>query len=260
MKMKKNFGKLLFGLAVILLTITGAHAGEVLKVGLAPPLTGDMAAYSEAMGAKCMANMINKKAGPNDITVDLTIEDSRTDPQLASSIVQKYLDAGAVMVHGICWPDSLIPVSKMAEPYNAFVFSAQTTEVDMHDMKLQNFVELPAPDDVAASAMASTTYDKGARTAVIFTSEDGGSWTAKTPVWFGEAFEKLGGKVIKKLNHAIGTTDYSPQITEIMNIKPRYTSITRGSLETVSAVPTAMISPMSITVTFSHRSMINLRS
>ena len=48
MKMKKIFGKLLFGLAVILLTITGAHAGEVLKVGLAPPLTGDMAAYSEA--------------------------------------------------------------------------------------------------------------------------------------------------------------------------------------------------------------------
>ena len=218
--MIKVLGRILICMVMTLLTIGEAYSGEVLKIGLAPPLTGDMAPYSEALGAKCMAEMINEKSGSAGITVELFMEDCRSQPELASTIVQKYLDAGAVMVHGICWPDSLIPVSKMASPYNAFVFSAQTTEVEMNDLKLENFIQLPAPDDVPASAMATTVYDKGARTAAIFTSKDGGSWTANTPVWFGEAFEKLGGKVIKKLNHSIGTTDYSPQITEIMNMKP----------------------------------------
>jgi len=221
MKMRRNFLKLSCSLVVILLTITGAYAGEVLKIGLANPMTGDYAPYGEGNGAACMVEMINKTAGPDDITVELMMEDSRSDPQLTLSLAQKYLDAGAVIVHGTPFPDSLIPMAKMAEKYNAIVYSPQITQVEMHETGLTNFVAGVSPDDVAASAMASTVYDKGARAAVLMTSEDAGSWSAGTPVWFGEAFEKLGGKVVGKFNHSIGTSDWSPQITELMNIKPR---------------------------------------
>ena len=220
MKMRKNFLKLLCSLVVILLTTTGAYAGRVLKIGLANPMTGDYAPYGEGNGAACMADMINKAAGPNDITVELMMEDSRSDPQLTLSLAQKYLDAGAVIVHGTPFPDSLIPMAKMGESFNAMVYSPQITQVEMHEIGLVNFIAGVSPDDVAASAMASAVYGKGARTAVIMTSEDGGSWSAGTPVWFGEAFEKLGGKVVGKMNHSIGTSDWSPQITELMKNKP----------------------------------------
>jgi len=118
MKMRRNFLKLSCSLVVILLTITGAYAGEVLKIGLANPMTGDYAPYGEGNGAACMVEMINKTAGPDDITVELMMEDSRSDPQLTLSLAQKYLDAGAVIVHGTPFPDSLIPMAKMAEKYN----------------------------------------------------------------------------------------------------------------------------------------------
>lgn len=91
----------------------------------------------------------------------------------------------------------------------------------MHETGLTNFIAGVSPDDIAASAMASAVYAKGARNAVIMTSDDAGSWSAGTPVWFGEAMERLGGKVVAKFNHSIGTSDWSPQITEMMRVEPR---------------------------------------
>lgn len=218
MKTKKKIAAVLGGCVIISLTATLAYSGDVLKIGLANPMTGDYAPYGEGNGAACMVEMINKSAGPDDIKIELMMEDSRSDPQLTLSLAQKYLDAGAVIVHGTPFPDSLIPMAKMAEKYNAMVYSPQITQVEMHETGLINFIAGVSPDDVAASAMASTMYKKGARKAVLMTSEDAGSWSAGTPVWFGEAFEKLGGKVVGKFNHSIGTNDWSPQVTEIMNI------------------------------------------
>jgi branched-chain amino acid transport system substrate-binding protein len=66
-----------------------------------------------------------------------------------------------------------------------------------------------------AAATADAVYAAGGRNAVILTSEDGASWSAKTPEWFGEALEKQGGKVVGKLAYSFGTTDWSPQIASI---------------------------------------------
>jgi branched-chain amino acid transport system substrate-binding protein len=202
------------------LVLAGSASAEVLKIGLANPMTGDYAPYGEGNGAACMAEIINEAAAAGDVKVEIMMEDSRSDPQLTLSLAQKYLDAGAVIVHGTPFPDSLIPMAAMAQGFGAIVYSPQITQVEMHEAGLTNFTAGVVPDDVGASALASAVYAKGARNAVLMTSEDAGSWTAGTPVWFGEAFEALGGKVIAKLNHSIGTADWSPQVTEIMAMSP----------------------------------------
>lgn len=198
---------------------TPAGAENTLTIGLAAPLTGSYAPYNEARGVQCEADRINK--ANEGITVKVLMEDSRSDPQLTLSLAQKYLDDKAVVVHGTPFPDSLIPMAKMAEAYNALVYSAQITQVEMHESGLTNFLANVVPDDVGASALASAVYAKGARSVVLMTSDSAGSWSAKTPEWFGEAFEKLGGKVVGRLNHTIGTSDWSPQVANIQAMSPQ---------------------------------------
>lgn len=86
------------------------------------------------------------------------------------------------------------------------------------------------PDPVNAAATAEAVYKAGARSAVIMTSADAGSWSEKLPEWFGEAFEHYGGKVTDKLTHSLGTTDWSPQIARIKAIEPAPDAIMISSM------------------------------
>ncbi|WP_292160789.1 ABC transporter substrate-binding protein [Mesorhizobium sp.] len=209
--------RLTLGAAVLtagLLQAAHAGAGD-LKIGLAVAMTGTYAPYSEAEGARCMADKLNKAAGAGDPKIELMIEDNRSDPQLSVSLGQKFLDAGAQIITGVPFPDALIPTAQIAEPYGATVFSAPNTQVEMQQAGLDNFIAGAVPDPINAAATANALYGKGARTAALLVSPDAGSYSEKLPEWFGEVFEHLGGKVVSKLNYSWGTTDWSPQIASI---------------------------------------------
>lgn len=209
--------RLALGAAVLaagFMQATAAKADE-LKIGLAVAMTGSYAPYSEAEGARCMADRLNKTAGSEDPKIELMIEDNRSDPQLSVSLGQKFLDAGAQVITGVPFPDALIPTAQIAEPYGATVFSAPNTQLEMQQAGLDNFIAGAVPDPINAAATANALYGKGARTAALLVSPDAGSYSEKLPEWFGQVFEHLGGKVVAKLNYSWGTTDWSPQIASI---------------------------------------------
>lgn len=209
--------KLALGAVVLAAGIMQAATAEAddLKIGLAVAMTGSYAPYSEAEGARCMADKLNKTAGADDPKIELMIEDNRSDPQLSVSLGQKFLDAGAQVITGVPFPDALIPTAQIAEPYGATVFSAPNTQLEMQQAGLDNFIAGAVPDPINAAATANALYGEGARTAALLVSPDAGSYSEKLPEWFGQVFEHLGGKVVTKLNYSWGTTDWSPQIASI---------------------------------------------
>lgn len=221
-----------FGMAAVaagLLPQAAASAAEI-TIGLAAPLTGAYAPYTESEGARCMADKLNKAAGGSDPKLKILVEDSRSDPQLSVSLGQKFLDEGAQVITGVPFPDSLIPMTQMAEPYGATVFSAPNTQVEMQQAGFDNFLAGAVPDPINAAATAEVAYDKGARTVVLLTSADAGSWSEKLPEWFGESFEHKGGKVLGKFTHSIGTTDWSPQIARIKALETQPDAIHISSI------------------------------
>lgn len=225
MTSQKRIG-LALGLAFALPAAAAAE-GE-LKIGLAASLTGAYAPYAEVEGARCMAEKLNKAGtGPK---VELLVEDTRSDPQLSVTIAQKFLDQGAQVITGIPFPDSLIPLSQLAQPYGATVFSAPNTQVEMQVAGFENFLAGAVPDPVNGAATAEEVYKQGARTAVILTSADAGSWSEMLPEWFGQSFEHHGGKVVGKLTHSLGTTDWSPQIAQIKAMDPAPDAIMLSSM------------------------------
>lgn len=194
-------------------------AEETIKIGLGVPMTGDYAPYAEWQGAKCMAEMINAEGGVNGMKIEVLVQDSGADTQTAISLAQKFLDEGAVMIGTIPFSDTMIPVAQVAAPYNVSIFQPQSTQVEMHAGIVDNFFTGVSPDPFTATAAANHALAQGVKNVVLFTSDEGGSWSARTPLWFGDVIEAGGGKVLAKLNFGFGTSDWSPQIAEIKALK-----------------------------------------
>ncbi|MDP2121668.1 MAG: ABC transporter substrate-binding protein [Hoeflea sp.] len=221
MNTRYNLKNALMATTVGLAAMTGAAAAEeTIKIGLPVPLTGDYAPYNEVDGAKCMAEMINRDGGINGRKFELLIQDTGSDTQSAISLTEKYVSQGVVAISTIPFSDTMIPVAQVAAAGGVTVIQSQSTQVEMHSGVVDNFLTNVSPDPYTAAAAANYALAQGVKNVVIFTSDDGGSWSAKTPEWFAEVIEANGGKLQKKLNYTSGTTDWSPQIAELKALDP----------------------------------------
>ncbi|MDZ7601621.1 MAG: ABC transporter substrate-binding protein [Hoeflea sp.] len=221
MSTRYNLKNALMATTVGLAAMTGAAAAEeTIKIGLPVPLTGDYAPYNEVDGAKCMAEMINRDGGINGRKFELLIQDTGSDTQSAISLTEKYVSQGVVAISTIPFSDTMIPVAQVAAAGGVTVIQSQSTQVEMHSGVVDNFLTNVSPDPYTAAAAANYALAQGVKNVVIFTSDDGGSWSAKTPEWFAEVIEANGGKLQKKLNYTSGTTDWSPQIAELKALDP----------------------------------------
>ena len=197
-----------------------ASAQTTIKVGFPVPLTGEYAPYAEIQGARCMAEMINRDGGVNGMMFELLVQDTGTDTQTAISLAQKFLEEGVIAIGTIPFSDTMIPVAQLAAEYDVTVLQAQSTQVEMHAGIVDNFISNVSPDPFTAAAGAEFSLANGVRNVVLLTSDDGGSWSAKTPLWYGEVIEAAGGTVQAALNFSIPTSDWSPQIAEIRKLDP----------------------------------------
>ena len=196
------------------------HADETIKVGLAVPLTGNFAPYNEVAGAQCMVKLINDALGINGEQIELLIQDTGADTQTAISVSKRFLSNGIVALGTIPFSDTMIPVAQIAAANGVTVVQSQSTQVEMHTGLVDNFLSNVAPDPYTANAAANYALSLGVKNIAIFTSDEGGSWSARTPEWFAQVIEANGGKLQARLNYTAGTSDWSPQIAELKAMKP----------------------------------------
>ena len=228
--MEKTMKKIF--ITITLLAMALPVYADTIKIGLGIPMTGDYAPYSEWQGARCMAEMINAKGGVNGMQIEVLTQDSGADTQTAISLAQKFLDEGVVMLGTIPFSDTMIPVAQIAQPYGVSIFQPQSTQVEMHAGIVNNFFTGVSPDPFTATAAANYALEQGVQNVVLMTSDEGGSWSARTPLWFGDVVEAGGGKVLSKMNFSFGTSDWSPQIAEMKALN-----------ETIDAVYISSIMP-----------------
>ncbi len=198
-----------------------AMAADTIKIGFAVPLTGEYAPYTSVQGARCMAEMINRDGGVDGKMFEVLVQDVGSDSQAAISISEKFLEEGAITISTIPFSDTMIPVAQLAASYGATVIQAQSTQVEMHAGIVDNFITNVSPDPFTATAGANFALENGVKNVVLFTSDEGGSWSARTPVWFGDVIEAGGGTVLSSLNFSFGTSDWSPQIAELKKLDPQ---------------------------------------
>lgn len=199
-----------------------AQGNEEVVIGHVAAATGELAPYDSVTGVQCMVDVINEKGGVLDgRKLKLLTRDMKSDAALAGTAAQELIDAGAKVLLGPPTDDGLIPMGMLAMPLSIPVISVGSTQVQWPDA-VPGIAYLTAyGDNASAAAAAEYATQQGYKTALLMISHDVGSYSIATPRYFGETFEHLGGKVLGELNWNLGTSDYSPQITEIAAMDPR---------------------------------------
>ncbi len=102
------------GLAALVAAATLAASGSVnaqapIKIGVIEPLSGSVAASGNyvRMGAEIARDWINAKGGVNGRTIELRIEDNKSDPKEAASAAEKLIVRDKVPAIMGCWGSSM---------------------------------------------------------------------------------------------------------------------------------------------------------
>lgn len=195
-----------------------ANAADQLVIGYAAAVTGGLAPYDSPDGVSCRVAQINEAGGILGKPVKLIIRDTKSDAVTASNVGQDLIDQGANVLLGPPTDDGLIPIAQLALPKSIPVLSVGATQPAFPVVSPENGYLVPFGDNASAAGAAEVAYKAGHRKAVLMIANDVGAYSAVTPEYFAKAFEKLGGKIVGRVNYHHGLADYNAQVTEIKNI------------------------------------------
>lgn len=187
-------------------------------IGYAAAVTGPLAPYDSPDGVSCRVAQLNDAGGINGKKIKLLIRDTKSDAVTAANVAQELIDAGASVLLGPPTDDGLIPIANLALPKGIPVLSVGATQPAFPQAAPQNGYLVPYGDNASAAAAAETAFAAGHRKAVLMIAHDVGAYSLLTPEYFAQAFEKLGGKIVGRVNYHHGLADYTPQVTEIRNV------------------------------------------
>jgi len=194
-----------------------ARAEDQLVIGYAAAVTGSLAPYDSPAGVTCRVEQINAAGGILGKPVKLIIRDTKSDAVTASNVGQELLDQGANVILGPPTDDGLIPIAQLALPKGIPVLSVGATQPAFPVASPENGYLVPFGDNASAAGAAEVAYKAGHRKAILMIANDVGAYSAITPEYFGKAFEKLGGKIVGRVNYHHGLADYNTQVAEIRN-------------------------------------------
>ena len=147
-----------------------AQAAEI-KIGVAGPITGDLAAFGEQLkrGAEMAVADINAKGGINGQKLSLVIGDDRCDPKEARSVAEKLANQKVAFVAGHYCSGSSIPASEVYKEENILQISPASTNPVFTDRKLKNVFRVCGRDDQQGIVAGDLIADKfkGKKVAVI---------------------------------------------------------------------------------------------
>jgi branched-chain amino acid transport system substrate-binding protein len=206
------------GAALVLPVLPAAADEDGLVIGYAAAVTGALAPYDSPDGVSCRVAQINDAGGINGKPVKLLIRDTKSDPVTAANVGQELIDAGADVLFGPPTDDGLIPIAGLALAQGIPVLSVGSTQPAFPQASPDNGYLVPYGDNASAAAAAELAYAAGHRKAVLMIAHDVGAYSLVTPEYFAQAFERLGGQIVGRVNYHHGLADYTPQVTEISNM------------------------------------------
>jgi branched-chain amino acid transport system substrate-binding protein len=228
-----------FAIAISLATGIGfalasplAYAQDKLVIGAAISKTGWNAPYDSPVmdGFAVAMDEINANGGiAGKYKVEVVTRDNRSDNAQNAIVTQDLLDQGVGMMLVAC--DSsmvhataeLILAAKI--PAISTCSSSPTLPMSGKGYIFANAVT----DNVQGAAQAEYANSQGFKNAYLLRSPD--IEYTQMPLYFKEAFEKLGGKVIGESIYALNQPDFSAEVTKIKALNPQPDVIVTSAFE-----------------------------
>ena len=213
-------------LAVLLGSLLGAcgqRVPDVIKIGVAQPLSGPSAARGQDLvnGAKLAAadlNIANYKVGGKPMKIEIVAMDDKADKEEAKKVAQALVDQKVVAVIGHLSSDvteAVIPIYRNGKVPQLFTSSA----TELTKLGEGNAFRLIASDELQAKAIASYAGEtlKANRIAVLYEDTAFGAPLAKGMT---AALAEVSKKV--ELSEAVDnkTTNFATFVAKLKAAKP----------------------------------------
>ncbi|MBB4302555.1 branched-chain amino acid transport system substrate-binding protein [Rhodobium orientis] len=221
--MKKFLTPLILGTALALPAFGAASAADdTLTIGVATAQTGSLAPFDGPVieGFKIAVDEINEAGGiDGKIKIETIDKDVRSDAAQTSIATQELVDAGVDVLVLPCDADPAFAAASISGAAQIPAFStcasSPTLPVMGGDYMFANF----PGDNVQATVSAKWAFDQGHRSAYLLYSPD--TQYTTLPLYFGDVFEALGGKILGKATYKLDQQDFSAEVTKIKALDPQ---------------------------------------
>ncbi len=201
-----------------------APSGDPILIGGVYNLTGGLASLDNPArdGSLLAVKEINAAGGVLGRPLELVVEDGRTDLTTVTNATRKLIEEDSVhALIGLTDTSYALPVADLAQdsgiPFLTVGATAPviTTTGDFIFM-------LPFGDNVQAAVGAEYAAEQGWTTCGLMI-DDQMDFTKFLAQYFVEAFtaEEVGGEIVAEVTYATGDTDFSAQLTELLNLEPQ---------------------------------------
>jgi branched-chain amino acid transport system substrate-binding protein len=216
------FMGLVFGLALVFGITTGAMA-ENIRIGVASPFTGDLAAYGDNIkaGVNLKLKEINDAGGINGQKIELVWGDDLCAPKDAGTVGSKFAtDKSIVAVIGHLCSSATLAAMPIYVRAGLVALSPTSTNPTIGDVGKGWFFRNCYTDDFQGKYLANYVVPKllGKHSVAIFYENNDYAIGLKDSFMAGA--KAAGVTVTGAEAYVAKTTDFTPQLTKLLRDKP----------------------------------------
>jgi branched-chain amino acid transport system substrate-binding protein len=208
---------------VAIFVLTTSAAADTIRIGVASPYTGDLAAYGDNIkaGVSFKLKEINDAGGINGQKIELVWGDDLCAPKEAGTVASKFAaDKSIVAVIGHLCSSATLAAMPIYQRTGVPTISPTSTNPTIGDVGKGWFFRNCYTDEFQGRYLASYVVPKllGKNSVAIFYENNDYAIGLKDS--FVASAKASGVKVIGTEAYVAKTTDFTPQITKLLRDKP----------------------------------------
>lgn len=197
-----------------------AQSGDVLKFGVADPLTGPNAIFGidQMQAVRWAVEDINAKGGVNGRKLEAVIVDHQANPQVGISVVERLISVDKVPVFITAFSNVVRAVAPIANREKVLMLSVGANSPDIKNLGEYIYTTFPLAD-VDMRALGKYLHGKMGkrRAAILFVNNETGTEGAKV---VRQSFLDAGGQVVAYEGYEAERADYTGLVLKVRAANP----------------------------------------
>jgi branched-chain amino acid transport system substrate-binding protein len=192
-----------------------ASAQDVLRFGLAMPLTGSQALYGQdqVKASQWAVDEINKAGGINGKKLEMVVLDTQADPQLGIQMANRLVSVDKTPVFVTAWSGVVKAVAPIANDNKVVELSIGANSPDVAKLGDYVYTTFPLADvDVTAVAKYAFTSMGKKKAAIIYINNETGIVAAEV---YKKAFTEAGGQIVAYEAYDQKATDFTGALLKV---------------------------------------------
>ncbi len=197
-----------------------AQSGDVLRFGVADPLTGPNAIFGvdQMQAVRWAVDDINAKGGVNGRKLEAIIVDHQANPQVGIAAVERLISVDKVPVFITAFSNVVRAVAPIANREKVLMLSVGANSPDIKNLGDYVYTTFPLADvDMRALGKYLVTKMGKKRAAVVFVNNETGIEGAKI---LRQAFLDAGGQVPVYESYEAERADYTGLVLKVRSANP----------------------------------------